>query len=831
MADRTTAVGAETSLADRKRRAGQRLIIGIPGPHVDDDTRALIKELQPAGFCLFQRNVEEPAQVLELNRELASLCDERYPALLTVDQEGGRVQRIRAPGTVWPAMRAVGGAAEQVEAVSRAIAVELRAMGFNLNFAPVADVDSNPDNPVIGDRSFGRDPATVGQLAAAFATAHQDEGVIACAKHFPGHGDTALDSHLALPSVEKSEGELRSCELVPFRRAVQAGVATVMSSHVVFPALDPELPVTLSPIVIPRLLRGELGFDGVIFSDDMEMKAVAGRWSTERQVDLGTRAGIDVFLVCATPTLQLGFFEALVRSQEGDDGHDKAAEASVKRVQALRERFFLDPKPAPRPRGGRQRRLPRPRHPREGPVRAVPGVIALLFGLAPGGGSAQLFRRGAARGPGDVGRLGVARGEVGRTPGAGDGRAHPRSSRPGVASEGGGSVARMLQHLGLRGSAKEPKKRWKVVIFDAEPGDLCRPVAGHDDPRRHRRPGDLLGQGEQARSGAVGVRHHGGSRHRPARPGAAPWPLGRPGAQRVLRPAGGSVHRARAHPLTSGTTAVVICIACHHENPLGSRFCNQCGSKLEDTFELAAEQTEETFLDHSVPDFAIPGSAAGRSLAIQDILYGSATAAEAGLAAVGAIPQPTLRTEFDVPGLGTIVRCFGVMRNNLDTDELTDAGQNLDMLAFDPVDLSRFHQASTAASNRVARMLQRPDNERVVAKLHGGRLKYLPMNRLAARRVELDLAEVGLHLPWSIGGLDVTFGERCRRALQGYGFVCFFGHLGRIEPFNGVPGFRRTREGISVPFGVEGYHTWEAPISDEILDEDVGLLIEADAIA
>ena len=272
---------------------------------------------------------------------------------------------------------------------------------------------------------------------------------------------------------------------------------------------------------------------------------------------------------------------------------------------------------------------------------------------------------------------------------------------------------------------------------------------------------------------------------------------------------------------------MVTCDHCHHVNPPDSNFCNQCGSRLE----LAREPTEETYLEPPVKDFAIPGSAEGRAVGIPGILYGSATAAEAALAAVGAAPQPSLRTSFSVPGFGTITRCFAVVRNNLDFEEVTDAGTNLDMLAFPPSDLSRFHQAATGAARRIERAVRMPDNERVLAKLQGGRLKFLPGNRVVARRVEADLVDVGIHLPWSIGGIDVAFGERCRTALQGFGFVCYYGHLGRIEPYNGSPGFRRTREAISIPFGVDGFHTWEAPISDEILDEDIGIVIEADAIA
>jgi beta-N-acetylhexosaminidase len=338
-----TAIGTTTTLAERKRRAGQRLIVGVPHPHVDDDTKKLVAELRPAGFCLFARNVVEPAQVRELNRELASLCDPAYPPLLTVDQEGGRVQRVRDPATVWPAMRVVGRAGDLTKRVARALALELRAMGFNLDFAPVCDVDSNPANPVIGDRSFGSDPAEVCRHVAAFVRGLQGEGVIACAKHFPGHGDTAQDSHLALPTVERDEPELLRTELPPFRAAIEAGVGTVMSAHVIFSAWDEELPATLSPRILPRRLRRDLGFDGVVFSDDLEMKAVHGRWSVEEQVRRLDDAGVDVLLACKDPKLQHDLFEELVRVQEQEQRHDDAADDAVRRLTRLRERFFLAP--------------------------------------------------------------------------------------------------------------------------------------------------------------------------------------------------------------------------------------------------------------------------------------------------------------------------------------------------------------------------------------------------------------------------------------------------------------------------------------------------------
>ena len=337
-----SAVGEATSLAQRKVRAGQRLLIGVAGTTLDAAERELIAEIKPAGFVLFRRNVATPAQVLDLNRQLAELVP--FPALLAVDQEGGRVQRIR--DTRWPSARALGRVERYTEAVSRGLARELRAMGFNLNFAPVADVDSNPDNPIIGDRSYGTGPDEVCGHVVTFLRAHQEEGVIACAKHFPGHGDTSVDSHLALPAIHRDEDSLRRTELPPFAAAVEAGVGTVMSAHVVFRALD-DVPATLSSRILPRLLRQELGFDGVVFSDDMEMKAVAGRYSLEEQVVKGTEATIDAFLVCETPDLQLALFRELVRAQEERVGQERAAVTAVERMHTLRRRFLTKAPPAP----------------------------------------------------------------------------------------------------------------------------------------------------------------------------------------------------------------------------------------------------------------------------------------------------------------------------------------------------------------------------------------------------------------------------------------------------------------------------------------------------
>lgn len=338
---RVSAVGEQTSLADRKRRAGQRLFLGFEGLAVDQDTRKLIAEIRPAGFILFARNIEDPRQVLELNRELSSLCEPAFPPLLSIDQEGGRVQRIRQPATCWPPMRAVGCAENQTYDVSRAIALELKAMGFHLNFAPVADVDSNPDNPVIGDRSFSPSPDAVCKHVAAFIAGHQEAHIMACAKHFPGHGDTALDSHLDLPVVDRSTPELLRTEMPPFKAAIQAGVASIMTAHVIFAAWDEQWPATLSEKIIRPRLREQLGFDGLVFSDDLEMKAVAGRYPLALQLERATKASVDILLCCKSPDLQWLAYTELIRLQENSPAAEKASVKSNKRLEAARLQYCL----------------------------------------------------------------------------------------------------------------------------------------------------------------------------------------------------------------------------------------------------------------------------------------------------------------------------------------------------------------------------------------------------------------------------------------------------------------------------------------------------------
>ncbi|MFJ3303010.1 glycoside hydrolase family 3 protein [Streptomyces sp. NPDC086549] len=250
-----------------------------------------------ASVGLFGRNIASPEQLARLT---AQLRVEREDVLVAVDEEGGDVTRLEVrTGSSFPGNHALG-AVDDVE-LTREVALELgrrlAACGVNLNWAPSADVNSNPANPVIGVRSFGADTDLVARHTAAYVTGLQSAGVAACTKHFPGHGDTAIDSHHALPRIEADAAVLASRELAPFRAAIAAGTRAVMSAHILVPALDPDRPATLSHRVLTELLRGELGYDGLIVTDGMEMQAIAATYGIERGSVLAIAAGADAICV------------------------------------------------------------------------------------------------------------------------------------------------------------------------------------------------------------------------------------------------------------------------------------------------------------------------------------------------------------------------------------------------------------------------------------------------------------------------------------------------------------------------------------------------------
>ena len=325
------------------RECASLFVVGFPGLSADVEVERLIDD-GVGGVILFKRNVESPAQVASLLRALKTRAGR--PLLASVDQEGGRVARLRgAPFTALPPMRQLGltGDAALLERAGKLLALEVRALGFDVDFAPVLDVDTNPANPVIGDRSFHRDPTEVARLGVALARGMEAGGVASCAKHFPGHGDTAKDSHLDLPSLPHGLERLHQVELLPFAAYAKAGLASVMTAHVIFDALDPGVPATMSARVMNGLLRKELGFFGVVVSDDLEMKAISEHFSVERAVIDGVNAGVDCFLVCHHASVQRGAIEALVKAVESGEVKRERVQEARARLDVLMRRFVHGP--------------------------------------------------------------------------------------------------------------------------------------------------------------------------------------------------------------------------------------------------------------------------------------------------------------------------------------------------------------------------------------------------------------------------------------------------------------------------------------------------------
>jgi beta-N-acetylhexosaminidase len=300
-------------------KVGQLLMVGFPGLEPTAEFNDFIKDGLAGGIILFTRNVAGPGQVTELTGALQKVAgDSRnaLPLLIAIDQEGGSVIRISRGVTVFPGNMALGAAGREEYAYrsAKATAVELATLGINMNLAPVLDVNINPDNPIIGIRSFGGDPETVTRMGVAAIQGMRDGGVLAVAKHFPGHGDTAVDSHLELPVITHPVARLNAVELQPFQAAIHSGVSGVMTAHVVFPAVEPApgLPATLSAAVLTDLLRRRLGFAGLIMTDCLEMQAIAANYESGAAAVQAVLAGADQLLISHTCAKQHAAHQAIL---------------------------------------------------------------------------------------------------------------------------------------------------------------------------------------------------------------------------------------------------------------------------------------------------------------------------------------------------------------------------------------------------------------------------------------------------------------------------------------------------------------------------------------
>lgn len=338
-----------------EEKVGQLLIIGIPSGELDAGTRMTIKQLRPGGVILYRRNIGGPDQLRALTADLqaATACSGAGIALfVAIDQEGGTAVQLWEnevpvpPGPLAIAAASSGNECEGAKLayqVALASGTDVKTFGINMNLAPVLDVNSNPDNPVIGVRSFGADPREVAVLGAAAVQGFRDAGILCCGKHFPGHGDTRLDSHLDLPVVPHDRQRLEAVELVPFKHAIAKGIDAVMTAHVAFPAIerDPEVPATLSPAVVSGLLKGELAFPGVALSDLMSMKAVADRYEAGEAAVRAVTAGIDVLLTADDERLQSVTREALLSAVVSGRLNPGRLDDAVRRIVSLKLRAGL----------------------------------------------------------------------------------------------------------------------------------------------------------------------------------------------------------------------------------------------------------------------------------------------------------------------------------------------------------------------------------------------------------------------------------------------------------------------------------------------------------
>ncbi|MGC8528822.1 MAG: beta-N-acetylhexosaminidase [Leptospirillia bacterium] len=297
---------------------GRLLWVSLPGPELTAADREFLERVDPLGVVIFRENIRNAAQVRSLTEAIRSVPGS--PRLLAVDQEGGRVARLSDGVPALPPMKILGKKPEEeVEAAGFSLGQALHRLGFDVDFAPVLDVDSNPQNPIIGDRAFSSDPEEAGKKALAFARGLLRAGILPCGKHFPGHGDTSLDSHVALPVVEASRFLLESRELVPFRMSIEREIPLMMTAHVVYPAWDSSVPATLSRTIITGILREKMHYQGLVLSDDLLMAAVARGGVVEAAL-ASLDAGCDGLLVLKSQSQALAVaerLEAITREEPG----------------------------------------------------------------------------------------------------------------------------------------------------------------------------------------------------------------------------------------------------------------------------------------------------------------------------------------------------------------------------------------------------------------------------------------------------------------------------------------------------------------------------------
>lgn len=326
-------------------RIGQLLTIGIAGTSLSDSEKKFISENDIGGVILMGRNIKDPQQAHQLCSEIYELSQQspqQTPILISVDQEGGRVARLKAPFTLWPPAKKLGDIDSPNTSfqMSYCMGRELNAIGIHLDFAPCADVFSNPKNTVIGDRAISNDPEMVAKHISGVIRGFMKSGVIPCAKHFPGHGNTLLDSHEDLPIEEADLARLESFELIPFKKAIKSRIDFIMTSHILFKNIDPQWPATLSEKFLKEILQNQLRYKGIIISDDMDMKAMTKKYSKELIPVQALRAGVDMLLYCNEPESPVIALAAIRKAIQDGSLLKNLIQDKIQKILSFKKDYF-----------------------------------------------------------------------------------------------------------------------------------------------------------------------------------------------------------------------------------------------------------------------------------------------------------------------------------------------------------------------------------------------------------------------------------------------------------------------------------------------------------
>jgi beta-N-acetylhexosaminidase len=334
------------SESGRSREVLERFFLGFSGTTLPDELAGMLSA-GLAGVAIYARNYEDPAGLRALTGSIRRAAGE--PMLIGADQEGGSRFALKPPFTAWPSPAELGalGDVALVEQTARAMAREMLAAGLNLDFAPMLDLATNPESPVTSDRAFGADPQDVARMGIAFLRGLAAEGILSCAKHFPGHGDTAVDPHFDLPSFDGTRERLAQREMAPFAAAIEAGVPLVMTAHILLPRVDADRPASISHFVLDGLLRRQLHFDGVILADDLGMGAIARRYGPGESVVKTLEAGSDIAMLCHDSSVVPEAIAAVAESLAAGRFEPAQWSAGRARITRLRRQIQADQRPAP----------------------------------------------------------------------------------------------------------------------------------------------------------------------------------------------------------------------------------------------------------------------------------------------------------------------------------------------------------------------------------------------------------------------------------------------------------------------------------------------------